>query len=157
MRPVLFAALNRLVWNEPGVAAAAQILGRRAPARDVRLVLIFHPDRLAAERRVTVGREMEHELVAVVQKAFAVDWLVVADREILLEPGSRARERLLDGDRFDPVDGVLQLEMGTHGLRHVECGPGIGRLAAHVQKQGTFLAERACRQVDPVAGPLQIA
>ena len=157
MRPILFAALNRVVGNEPRVAAAAQVLGGRAPAGDVRLVLISHADRLAAERRVAVGREMEHELVTVVQEALAVDWLVVADREIVLEPGARARERLLDGDRLDPVDGVLQLQMRTRGLRHVERGPRIGRLAPDVQKQRALLAERSRRQRDPVTCPLEIA
>src|ERR1051325_2786149 len=86
MRPILVPALDGVVGNEPRVAAAAKIVGRGAPAADVRLVLIPHTDRLAAERRLALRCEMEHELVAVVQEPFAVDRLVVADGEILFEP-----------------------------------------------------------------------
>ena len=53
MRAVLLAALNRFMRDEPGVAPAAQVVGRRAPPGNVRFILVFHPDRLAAERRVT--------------------------------------------------------------------------------------------------------
>jgi hypothetical protein len=59
----------------------------------------------------------------------------VTDRQILLEARAGAGERLLDGDRFDPVDGGLDLQMRARCLRDVERRPWIGRLAADVQKQ----------------------
>ena len=49
MRPVAVAVLNRLVRDEPGVAAAAHAARRAAPARDVRLVLIGHAERQPVE------------------------------------------------------------------------------------------------------------
>src|SRR5262245_4562818 len=58
MRPILFATLNRLVGNEPGVAAAADTRRRPSPAADVGLVLIFHADRLTLERSRARRREM---------------------------------------------------------------------------------------------------
>ena len=53
-------------------------------------------------------REVEDELVAVVQEAVAVDRLVVADRQIAGQAGGGAGRRPIDGDRLDPVDDVLQ-------------------------------------------------
>ena len=50
MRPIAIAPLDRLVGNEPGVAAAADALGRAAPAADVRLILIGHAERQPVER-----------------------------------------------------------------------------------------------------------
>ena len=50
MRTVLVAALDRVVGQEPRVAAAAQIGARGRPARDVRLVLIRHADGGPVER-----------------------------------------------------------------------------------------------------------
>ena len=122
---------------------------RRAPARDVRLVLVLHADRPPVERRLAVGREMEDELVAVVEEALAVDRLVVADGQIVLEPGARAGERLLDGDRLDPVDGVLQLQMRPRRLRHVERRPRVGRLGADVQEQRAVLRRAPAPPVRP--------
>ena len=50
VRAIAVAPLNRLVRDEPGVAAAADAVGRAAPARDVRLILIGHAEREPVER-----------------------------------------------------------------------------------------------------------
>src|SRR5436190_24337641 len=100
MRTVAVPALDRLVRNEPRVAAAANAVSRRAPPSDVRLILIRHTEREAIERRRAVRREVEDELLTVVQEAIAVDRLVVADREIPGQAGGRARGCLLDRNRF---------------------------------------------------------
>ena len=56
------------------------------------------------------GREMEDELVAVVQVAIAVDWLVVPDGQVAFEAGVRAGQVASDAPKqsTDPVDDVLQ-------------------------------------------------
>ena len=156
MRALFVAALDGVVRDEPGVAAAAEVVRGCAPARDVRLVLIFHADRPATERRVALRREMEHELVAIVEEPLAVDRLVMADGQVLLETGSRAGQRLFNRDRFDPMDRVLKLQMRARGLRHIERGPRVGRLTADVQKKGAFVGERPRRQLHPLAGPFQV-
>ena len=120
MRPVLLAALDRLVGDEPGVAAAADARRGGPPAADVRLVLIAHADGLPIERRVARRGEVEDELVAVVDEAPAVDRLVVTDGQVVVEVGAGAGERLLDRDRLDPVDRVLQPQMRPDGLRDVD-------------------------------------
>jgi hypothetical protein len=108
MRPVLLAALDRFVGNEPGVAAAPDARGSRSPASDVGLILIADADRLAIDGRLSGRREVEHELVAIVNEATAVDRFVMTDRKVIFEVGARTGERFLDGDRFDPVNRVLQ-------------------------------------------------
>ena len=82
MRAVLVAALDRVVGDEPGVATAPAIAAAGPPAGDVRGVLIGHADGAAVERSPPIRREMKDELVTVVEKAVAVDRLVVADSEV---------------------------------------------------------------------------
>src|SRR5712691_8994830 len=142
MRALLIAALNGVVRDEPGVAAAAEVIGSGAPPPDVRFVLISHTNRLAAEWCLSLRGEVEHELVAVVQEALAVDWLVVADGEVVFEAGARARERLFDRNRLDPVNRVLQLEVWTRGLRDIERRPGVSRFAANGEEQRTVVGKR---------------
>ena len=62
----------------------------RSPAGDVRLVLIGHAEREPIEPGLAVRREVEHELVAVVQEPVAVDRLVVADGQVAREAGGGA-------------------------------------------------------------------
>src|SRR5436190_17156272 len=100
MRTIPVAALNRLVRNEPRVAAAADAVGRRTPARDVRRILIGDPEREPIETGRAARREVEHELLAVVEEPLAVDRLVVADGEVALETGVLARELAFDRDRL---------------------------------------------------------
>src|SRR5687768_8713601 len=51
VRTLLVAALDGVVGQEPGVAAAAHARPGALPARHVGLVLIFHADRRPLERR----------------------------------------------------------------------------------------------------------
>ena len=76
--------MNHVLPRQRTPSAAA------APAADVRLILIRDAERQAVERRRPGRREMKHELVAVVEEAIAVDRLVVADRQVAVEPGRRA-------------------------------------------------------------------
>src|SRR5690349_20468302 len=96
MGAVAIAALNRLVGNEPGVAAAAHTAGGPAPAGDVRLILVGHAKRQPLESGFAQRREMEDELVAVVQEPIAVDRLVMTDGQVAREPRRDARCRPLD-------------------------------------------------------------
>ena len=49
MRPVCFPALNRVVREEPGIAAASPPATCRLPACDIRLILVRHPQRQAVQ------------------------------------------------------------------------------------------------------------
>ena len=49
MRAIAIAPLNRLVRDEPGVAAAPDAVGGAAPAGDVRLILVRHAERQPIE------------------------------------------------------------------------------------------------------------
>ena len=91
MGPVLFAALDRLVGDEPRIAAAAHAGRGGPPAADVRLVLIANPDGLPIDRRVARRGEVKDELVAVVHEAAAVDRLVVTHRQVVFEVGAWRR------------------------------------------------------------------
>src|SRR5207249_3563228 len=61
MRTITIAPLNRLVRDEPGVAAAAYAVGGGPPSRDVRLILIWNTEREAVEPSVAAEREVKHE------------------------------------------------------------------------------------------------
>ena len=124
--------------------------------RDVRLILILHAHGVAIERRVPARREVEHELVAVVEEPAAVDGLVVPDREVVDEPGPRPGQPLLDRDRLDPVNGVLQAEMAAGRLRHVQRRPGVGRLGPDVQEERPLRRQGAGRRGQPPICPLEI-
>ena len=156
VRAVLVAALDGVVGNEPGVAPAAAVGAARAPPGDVRSVLVLDADAAAIERRPSRRREVEDELVAVVQEARAVDRLVVTDRQVALQARGEAGRVLVDGDRLDPVDGVLQVEALPRRLGDVHRRPGIGGLGAEVQEQRAFRLQHARRSRRPGFGPLQV-
>src|SRR4029453_6212346 len=137
-RPVRVPPLDCPVRNEPGVPAAANAFRRPTPSCDVRLVLIGNAERKTIERGRTLWREMKNEFVAIVQETIAVDWLVVTDGQIFREPGGSTGRFPVDGDGFDPVNDVLQLEMLSDGLRDVERGPRVLRLGADVQEERTI-------------------
>ena len=135
MRAVLITVLDGLVGDEPGVAAAAAVAGRAAPALHVRRVLVGDTDGLAIERRLASDAEVEDELVTVVHEPLAVDRLVVPDAQVAVETGGGPRRVAIDCNRLDPVNGVLQRQVTTGGLRDVERCPGVRRLGADVQEQ----------------------
>ena len=115
-----------------------------SPARDVRLVLIFTPTAWRSSGVLPAGREMEDELVAVVEEPSAVDWLVVATARSSVEPGARAGQRLLDRDRLDPVNRVLQAAgaAAPPAPRRVPSTGSVG-LAPDVQEQRAVAATSA--------------
>ena len=99
------------VGDEPGVAPAAAIdpLGV-LPACDVRFVGIGNPGGSTIEWNGPGPGEVEHELVAVVHISLRIDRLEVACTDNLVIAG-------LDGNRLDPVEGVLELEEIGRGQR----------------------------------------
>src|SRR5436305_1629437 len=99
MRAFLFATLNRLVGNEPSVTATTRVASARMrPARNVALVLIRNTESEAVDVDLAVEREMKNVFVAVVQKSFRADRLEVSKCSVV------------NRDRFDPMNGVLQNE-----------------------------------------------
>src|SRR5262245_62471054 len=156
MRSFLLAALNGFVGNEPRIPAAPYAGCCGPPAPDVRLILILDADRLSIDWRVTRYGEVEHEFVAVVHEAAAVDWLVVADGQVIIEIGAGAGERLLDGDRLDPVNRVLQLQVRSDGLGDINRRPRVGGLCADIQEQRAVWRENSCHALDPLSRPLEV-
>src|SRR5262249_13131764 len=108
MRTVSIAPLDRVVGNEPRVAAASDAVARGAPARDVRLILVWNAERKAVDVGLALEREVEYEFVAVVQEAVAVDRLVMPDGQISRQTRAHAGKLSLDGDRFHPMYDVLE-------------------------------------------------
>jgi len=99
MRSFFRATLDCFVRNEPGVAAAASVAPARVrPAGDVALILVGHAERKPVNVDLAVDGEVKNVFVAVVQKSFRTDRLKMSERSIV------------DGDRFDPMNGVLQNE-----------------------------------------------
>ena len=68
------------------------------PASDVALVLVRNAECKPIDVDLAVDGEVKNVFVAVVQKSFGTDRLKMSERAIV------------DGDRFDPVDRVLQNE-----------------------------------------------
>ena len=77
---------------------------------------------------------MEDELVAIVDEPGAVDWLVVAQRQVAIQSGGRPCRVTVDSDRLDPMQRVLQRQVRARGLRDVEGGPRVRRFGADVQE-----------------------
>src|SRR5256885_17091239 len=99
MRTFLGATLYCFVGNEPGIAAAARVAPARVrPASDVALVLVGHTEREPVDVDLASDGEMKNVFVTIVQKSFGTDRLKVSERSIV------------DGDRFDPVNRILQNE-----------------------------------------------
>ena len=73
------------------------------PSSDVRFVGIGNSGGPTIEGNGPVSREMEHELVAVIHISLRIDRLEVACTDNLVIAG-------LNGNRLDPVEGVLELE-----------------------------------------------
>ena len=74
-------ALNRLVWNEPGVATTAPVLSFCvAPPRDVALVGVGDAEGQSLDRRPAFRREMKNIFVAIIKESRRADRLEVASR-----------------------------------------------------------------------------
>jgi hypothetical protein len=69
MRALFVAALDRLVRDKPGIAAAARIAPAGvAPTRDVALVRVRNTERQSVDGRSAFRREVEDVFVAVVEE-----------------------------------------------------------------------------------------
>ena len=96
--------LDRLIRNEPGVAAATLVAPAGVtPARDIALVLIRNAEREPIDRCLPFRREMKNVFVTIIQKTRRTDRLEVSAR-------NRFAALVLDRDRLDPVDRVLEDE-----------------------------------------------
>jgi len=99
MRPLLYATLNRFIWDEPSVATAARVAAACVrPARDIAFVLVRHTKREPVDVDLAIDCEVKNVFVAVVQKSFRADRLKMSKRA------------LINGDRFDPVNRILEHE-----------------------------------------------
>src|ERR1041384_219838 len=104
VRSFFFPALNCFVRNEPRVATATEIAPARVgPAGDVAFVLIWNSYGKPIEFDTTGLREVKNIFVAIIQESFGADRLEMPIRANL-------SVRIFDGDRFDPLDHVLQHE-----------------------------------------------
>ena len=80
----------------------------------------------------------------------------MADGEVALEAGVLAREVALDRDRLDPVNDVLQPQVGPHRLRDVHGRPRVARLGAHVQEHRPVRPKHPRGRRDPRRGPFEV-
>ena len=119
------AAEDGFVGDEPVVSAATFVhtVGV-SPAADVGFVLVGDTDGAAVDGDVAGFGEVEDVLVAVVDEAFGIDGFEVAGADL-------GAVRGLDGDGFDPVEGVLE----DPGVGVVRGGEGEDDL---VWEEGVF-------------------
>src|SRR4029453_18466570 len=102
MRSLFLAALNCFIRNKPRVTATPQIASARvAPAGNVAFVLIRNAQSQPIKLDTTRLCEVKKIFVAIVEESFGTDWLEVTMR-------ANCRISILNRDRLDPVDGVLQ-------------------------------------------------
>src|SRR5262249_22328088 len=101
MRPLVLAALNRLVGNKPGVPATAKIAPTSVrPSRDVTFVLIWNAECKPINFHSPRLRKVKDVLVTIVKKPLRIDWLEMTVR-------LQITVSIFNGDRFDPVNGIL--------------------------------------------------
>ncbi len=102
VRSLLRTALNRFVRNEPGIPSASQIAPARVrPARNIAFVLIGNTEREPIDFDPACFGEVKNIFMAIIQKALGADRLEMSVRLSVAFP-------ILNGDRFDPVNCVLQ-------------------------------------------------
>src|SRR5205807_6963229 len=104
MRPLFLAALNRLIRDEPRVAATTAIAPARVgPTRNVALVLIRNAEREPINFNAPALCEVKDVLVTIIQKASRINRLEMAMRD-------DSAMLFLDADRLDPMNRILQNE-----------------------------------------------
>src|SRR5713101_7949998 len=150
MRSLPFAALNRFVGNEPGIPTTTQIgATRMPPARNVALVLIRNAESKSINFNSPRFREVKDVFVAIVQKPLRIDWLEMTMRPPFLF-------RLRDGNRFDPVNCVLQnkqvVQLDCDFVRQHR----IGWRGADIEKKRAPYFQDALKLGRPFSAPLQI-
>src|SRR5688572_22031533 len=104
MRAFLAAALDRLIGDEPRIPAATPVPSAGvSPSSDVALVGIRDAQSQTIDRRPAFPGEMKNVFVAIVEIPRRADRLEMATR-------SRAAGGIIDRDRLDPMDGILEDE-----------------------------------------------
>jgi len=146
----LFTALNCLIRNEPGITPAACVAPTRVrPASDVALVLIRHAERESIDVDLSVDGKVKNVFVTVVQKSFRADRFEVPIRPYVTFS-------ILNRDRFDPVDRVLQNEQVSQLKNNFVRKHRVGRCCANVEEKGAGRFENATNLSPPSGAPIQI-
>ena len=102
MRSLFLAALDCLVRNEPGVAAAPEIASASVrPTSNIGFILIRNSDGKPVQLDASGLCEMKNMFVAIIDEALGANRFEVAVR-------ANHRFSVLDCDRLDPMNGVLQ-------------------------------------------------
>ncbi len=156
MRPVLVPALDGFVREKPDVASASLAAARAPPPLHIRLILVRNAERQPVQRHVPAGGEVKDELVAVVDEPRAIDGLVVAERQVPVDPRRAPHGVPVDRDGFHPVQRVLQLQVRPRRQRDVDGRPRVGRTCADVEKERPVGREHPRGGLHPLAGPLQV-
>lgn len=146
-----FAGLDGFVGNEPGVSPAAEVFAFGVtPASDVGFMDIRHARGAAVERNIAGFRQVKHVFVAVVDVALGIDWLEMPGGNGLAIHGG-------DGDRFDPVKGVLQNKQGFRSIGEGEDElvreQGIGWCGADVEEKRRVIRHHAFHLRGPCFAP----
>ena len=145
LRPML----NGLVGNEPDIASATVVFPKRMrPTFDITLVRVGDPDGQTVEGRCSFQSEVEHILVAVIQKAGRIDRFEMSVGTDLSVP--------LNRDGLDPMNGVLQLEQSTQAQRDFKGQQSISGRTAEIKEEGAVWFEHTRYFATPGRAPVQV-
>src|SRR6185437_11799430 len=93
--------------------------------------------------------EVEEIFVTIVQEPPGANWLEMAARNLL---ATLVRQ----GDRFDPVNGVLQDEEFAEAQDQFVRQHRIGRRGAEIEKERSVRPKQAANLAGPTFTPIQI-
>ena len=123
MGPFTLSILYGCIWNKPGVPSASDAITPGLPPRNIRSVLVGYADGLSVEWSSALRCQVKDELVAIIDKPVAINWLIVANAEVSIERCPSAAGGAVDCDRLNPMNDVLQFEMPSGGLGNVKRSP----------------------------------
>ena len=150
MRPLTRAALDRLIWHEPGIATTPAVATLCvSPPSNVALVSVRDANRETVRRRVSMLREMKNELVAVRDEPLRVDRFEVTDGDFLADTS-------LDRDRLDPVKGVLQNKLITQCQDDFMRQHRVAGRRADIEEERTVRLQQPLHFTAPVQRPSQV-
>ena len=121
--------MNRFVWNEPGIPATTQIAsaGMR-PTGNIALVLIRNTERESINFNAPALGEVKDILVTIIEKASRTNRLEMTARD-------DSAIFLLDADRLDPMNRVLQNKQVTQLHHDLVWKHWLGARCADVEKK----------------------
>ncbi len=153
MWPVFGAAHDCFVGDEPVVAPAAEIFSVGVtPPGDIGFVNVRDTEAQAVNGRVAIFCEVEDILLTVGNIPWRIERFEMPGGDLLAVDG-------LDGNGFDPVEGVLEDEgnvVSSQGQQQLVREKRVGRGSADVEKEGAVFLEDALDGEGPGAAPGEV-